>query len=214
MKIDQVIEEFKKYLEENTIILPPDDNQIDLYSFFKSLTELKTYTNRNAKHIQTAIVSFQEALIAINKQIKLQDVRWKSLLTYQDNEIATVTNEFSLELINYRDSILRNSLEAEDLAQKLNNFWTSFSAKKKALGLADGLKFTLAKIDGELHKNGIEKIKAIGRTFDPAKMKIISVTNNKKTENLIVVDEAVSGFYNNKNCRLIRYAEVIVNKVE
>ena len=126
MKIEQVIEEFKKYLEQNSIIIPSDDRNIDLYSFYKSLTELKTYVNRNAKHMQSTLVNFQEALSMIDRQIKLQDGMRKSLLTYQDNEIERVRNAFSSQLISYRDSILRNYLESKGLAKKINNVQSCF----------------------------------------------------------------------------------------
>lgn len=214
MKIEQVIEEFKKYLEQNSIIIPSDDRNIDLYSFYKSLTELKTYVNRNAKHMQSTLVSFQEALFMIDRQIKLQDGMRKSSLTYQDNEIERVRNAFSSQLISYRDSILRNYLESKGLAKKINNFWVRPSVKKKTLGLLEGLKFTLEKIDGELYKNGVQKIKTIGLTYDPEIMKIIKVISDKNNENLIVLEESVSGFYNSKTEEIIRYAEVIVNKIK
>jgi len=211
MKTEEILEKFKKHLEEKCIVLPEEYNSIDLYTFFKALTELKTVTKLNTRQVQASLKAFKEAFSLVEDQIKKQEAMRQTIEAHHKKEIVTIQTDHVIELIHYRDRLQRNINESEQLCYNLTKNWFCFRLKKKARGLLEGLKLGINHIDYKLNKKGVERIETLGSFFNPKFMKISMIESHKGIKNLMVLAEVVSG-YLGEGGQIIRYAEVIVNK--
>ena len=90
----------------------------------------------------------------------------------------------------------------------------TFKEAKKSItddGIMNGINMIENKILEALKSVHVEKIEAVGNTFDPHLHNVIAVMQNPEKENDIVLEEYQSGW--TLNGKVIRYSKVIVNKL-
>jgi molecular chaperone GrpE (heat shock protein) len=213
MNTENIITKFKSYIEDDNIVLASDEREVDLYSFFKALTELKTETKRSSKQTQASLLNFKEAFALMEGQFKSQEEMRKSLKRNHDAEISRIQKEHILEMIDSLDRAERNIKESEHLLLNIKQLWFSKKSYKKAVGLSTGMKLSSERIKQTLDGKGINRISTVGEVFDPKLMKLTEVVLNKEVKNFVVLEEVISG-YTNQDGQVIKYAEVIVNKHE
>ncbi|MFT6835008.1 MAG: molecular chaperone GrpE (heat shock protein) [Francisellaceae bacterium] len=213
MNTENIITKFKNYIEDDNIVPVSDAREVDLYSFFKALTELKTETKRSSKQTQASLLNFKEAFSLMEEQFKSQEEIRTSLKRNHVAEIAKIEKEHIIELIDSFDRAERNIKESEHLLINIKQLWFGAKAYKKAEGLSNGMKLSAERIRQALNRKGVNRITTVGQIFDPKLMKLTEVVLYKEVKNFMVLEEVISG-YTNQDGQVIRYAEVIANKHE
>lgn len=215
MKTEQLIDQFKQFIEREQLVVPKQAKPIDLYRLFQSLTELKTETKRTSKQLQVSLTSFKEAFTLMESQIQAQIGMNDTLTAHHQQALRAQDKTQILTLIELRDRMQRNCHQAQTLdhlTQK-QRWLTLRSLKKRSQGLMQGLQLNLDYLDHCLRQKGVEKMLVLGSLFNPNQMKITEVVFNQSPNHLEVIEEVVTG-YQTQERQVIRYAEVIVNKNE
>ncbi len=95
----------------------------------------------------------------------------------------------------------------------VDNFDMALAAMEKAKDKAavmDGIKLVQKEFHRILDENGVEKIKTVGKTFDPNVHEAVSVVETDEHPDGVIVEEIRSGYL--LNGRLLRPAQVRVAK--
>jgi len=212
---DKLLREFREFLDSDITLESCLENvkEPGLYDLFITLSEVKNETKRAAKQMHQVQNTYEQSLAILQHQIDMQNSMQTQLKQYAEAESKRQINSVILNLLSHRDRCLRNRAVAKNMQNQLQR--TLFNNKAKRLGnnLAGGLDMALIQIDEDLKAYGVQRVKAIGEIFDPIYMKNHVLERHEDTENMLVLDELVDG-YMDQSGKLVRYAEVIVNKVE
>jgi molecular chaperone GrpE len=133
---------------------------------------------------------------------QLED-RYKRALADLDNYRKRVARDTERRIVDERDRIERDWLDAVDAVERALRMDVSPENP-----VAEGLRQVLEQMEAILDRHGIQRIGAAGEQFDPERHEAISVVETDDVPDRTVMEVARSGFA--AGDRVIRPAQVVV----
>ncbi|WP_440615530.1 nucleotide exchange factor GrpE [Cysteiniphilum sp. 6C5] len=211
---NDLLNEFSAFIEKNDALLDQCNASLPpgLYDLFVLMAEVKNETKRSAKQMQQVQAVYDQTIGMLETQINTQENSQAQLKQYLDLEHERQAKLSVLNIVSYRDRLLRNFEVAQMLQTQLRQTYFNKESKRLVNNLITGLEMALMQVDQDLKTYGVKKTEAIGEVFDPKYMKIHALEKHENKENMVVLSELIAG-YRDQSGKLIRYAEVIVNKL-
>lgn len=135
-------------------------------------------------------------------------------------EYLGLARQIQADFDNYRKRTQEQmeNVRTDGKVEALNVFLPVIDVLEKALKMVtdeksnEGLQMVLNSLNESMKNMGVERMELKGKPFAPETAMAIASLNDNSMEDGIVIEEVTSG-YKLKN-RIIRYAQVVVNKIE
>ena len=205
----EIIQQFKDFLD-GEFVPEPAETTVDLKRLFSELAGLKTEVRRESRQLKTALDEFRTVFQSLDShQQELYGSFERQLLEKEDN--PALSEPILNGLIELYDKVCA-SLEQRPPRLSLLQRWIGNGRQvhKWAEGFREGQEILKKRILSMLTIYGVSGIEAVGKGFDPQLMKAEGRQYVSDLPEGVVIAEYRKGFRCDE--RLIRYAEVIVNK--
>jgi molecular chaperone GrpE len=132
--------------------------------------------------------------------------RWKRALADMENYRKRSTRDMDRRLVEGREALLREWLEAVDSVDR------ALRTEEPGSPVFEGLRAVLEQMEAILARQGVTRIGSVGEPFDPERHEAIGVQATAEAPDRTVVEVARSGFAIGD--RVLRPAQVIVARRE
>ncbi len=137
-----------------------------------------------------------------------------------DNNYLEIAKRIQADFDNFRRHAIENQKKAridgqESVIEVFLPCLDTFKEAKKNItdeNVLKGIEMIENKINEALNSLGVEKLESIGQIYNPHVHNVIAVMRDEEKENDIILDEYQAGY--KFNDKVLRYAKVIVNKLD
>lgn len=208
---DQLLEEFKLYLDSS----PPAgfslENQPDLNTLLSEMAGLKAEVkleSRQAKSTLDRLVGSLDTLQLDNKSLQTELLQYQERLKEQKQNIQ---RSMLLETLEVYDRLYAGFSVLEQYHPVSSLFNHSNKQDMRFIdSLKEGQAMTIKRFEQFLHRYQVIPIETLGKTMDPSTMTAAATASREDLEHGVVVEELRKGFLFHNN--VLRLAEVKVNK--
>jgi molecular chaperone GrpE len=149
--------------------------------------------------------------LAENKKLKEENSYLKDQLLRKtaefDNYKKRTERDFYDRVLNANERLISEILPIlDDLERSIDHAKNSEDVNS----LLEGVELITKKLFGILEKQGLQKMEAQGKEFDPEKHEALMQIEKKDIESGIIVEEHLKGY--SLNDKVVRHAQVIVSK--
>ena len=208
---DQLLEEFRLYLDSS----PPEgfnlENQPDLNTLLSEMAGLKTEVklgSRQAKSTLDQLGGLLETLQLDNKTLQAELLQYQERLKEQKQDIQ---RSMILETLEVYDRLYAGFSVLEQYHPVSSLFNHSKKQDMRYIGsLKEGQAMTIKRFEQFLHRYQVKPIETLGKIMDPLTMTAVATVNREDLEHGVVIEELRKGFLLQNS--VLRLAEVKVNK--
>jgi molecular chaperone GrpE len=140
----------------------------------------------------------------VEQRLAEAEDRHKRALADLDNYRKSSLRDNEQRIEESRATLLRDWLEAVDSVER------ALRMEEPGTPLFDGLRAVLDQMESILGRNGVERIAAAGRPFDPERHEAVAVRDTDDVPDRTVLDVARSGF--TRGDAVLRPAQVLVSR--
>lgn len=206
---EQLIAQFRTYLETSQVDKETDQQKTDLFSLFTELAALRNEVKLESRQVKNALDLFKDTFDTLQTSQEQLIKELEQCRSEQNRQLRDNIRSLFLAFLDIYDRI-------EAGAATLNSYrfssWTQFCRKEIRLirGLQEGQAMTLRRLEQLLARYQIRPLEALNKPLDPHSMQAVEVEYQPQLENGIVTGELRKGFMWEEE--VLRQAEVKVNK--
>jgi len=145
-------------------------------------------------------------LLAAKEEISSYIDRLKRLQAEFENYKRRIKRESATQEEKIADRVIRDFLPLYD---NMERAFSNFNGNRDMSALVEGMEKIFAQFDQLLRQKGVDRIKAVGELFDPAKHEALLSVVSDREKNLIL-EEFERGYL--RNGRVLRPSKVKVSK--
>lgn len=207
----QLLEEFRNYLEQSRIEEYPSAEQPDLHTLLSEMAGLKAEVKAESRQFKTTLDTLSSALTAVqddNKTLAAELAAYAERLQQQQRETV---RSMLLDILDIYErlytglDVLQNYRPSTALFRRTRDRDVRFIKQFK-----EGQVMTVRRFEQLLQRYQLRTIDCIGKLLDPVTMRAVETGNDPKFGNGIVTEELRKGFLFKDE--VLRPAEVKVNK--
>jgi len=206
---EQLIAQFRTYLETFQVDDKSSPQKTDLFSLFTELAALRNEVKLESRQVKNALDLFKqtfETLQSSQEQLikDIEQCRREKNLQLRDNLRSL--------LLAFLDIYDRIEAGAVTLNSYSTSSWSQICRKEIRLirGLQEGQAMTLRRLEQLLARYQIRPLETLNKPLDPHCMQVVEVEYQPELTNGIVTGELRKGFIWEEE--ILRQAEVKVNK--
>jgi molecular chaperone GrpE len=209
---NELLEDFQKYLEQNTLDPFATQNQPDLHSLLSEMSGLKTEVKAEARQFKNTLDTLTTALTTVqedNKTLATELAAYSQRLEQQQEKLMRT---MLLQMVDMYDrlntgvDVLQNYRPVNRPFKKSRVKDVNFIKRFK-----EGQIMTLKRFEQLLAEYKVQVIDCVGKRLDPVTMSAVETGQDTTHENGIVLQELRKGFL--FKGQVLRLAEVKVNKI-
>ncbi len=178
--------------------------EIDLFSLFTELAEVKSEVKRESRQVKSALDEFKTVFAAMEQQQQQSQASLERCRKQLDTQKQTLLQPVLLDLLDLRDRL------AAGVASQVKPKGLARLFAGKQAQAQQGQTMTLRRLDDKLGQYQVKAIEAIGYPLDPETMRVVDTVQDSTLGNAIVTREIRKGY--TWEGQLLRSAEVIANK--
>lgn len=213
MEKDELLEDFKRFLEAEDMPSFVTNDQVDLKSLFSELTALKTEVKTESRQFKNTLDTLDSLITVTQEEKKALSEQCAENRRKQEIYHADFSRNMLLDYIDSYDRIALGSLVLQNYQPVDVLFKHSRKEDIKFIKhLKQGQEMTLKRFENLLRKYQVYPISCVGKILDPVTMCAVETTCIPTIENGRVIEELRKGFLFQD--QVLRLAEVRVNKLE
>lgn len=209
---NELLEDFQKYLEQNTLDPFATQNQPDLHSLLSEMSGLKTEVKAEARQFKNTLDTLTTALTTVqedNKTLATELAAYSQRLEQQQEKLMRT---MLLQIVDMYDR-LNTGVDVLQNYQPVNRPFKKSRVKDVNFikRFKEGQIMTLKRFEQLLAEYKVQVIDCVGKRLDPVTMSAVETGQDATHENGIVLQELRKGFL--FKGQVLRLAEVKVNKI-
>lgn len=205
---EDLIESFRSFVDRQDST-ETDPTEIDLFSLFSELAELKNELKLNGRQVNKTLEEYREILSILKSSHTTLEVQFTQQQETFRQTLEQERKALGLELIIFCDYL---ELSLQSLTEKRPARWRAwFSSHTRFINrVIEGQKLLISRYQRLLDALQIKPMQLIGQPLDPSSMRVVATVNQKKQPHGMVIAEQKKGYFIGH--KILRLAEVIVNK--
>ncbi len=207
---EQLIAQFRTYLETSQVDKETDQQKTDLFSLFTELAALRNEVKLESRQVKNALDLFKDTFDTLQTSQEQLIKELEQCRSEQNRQLRDNIRSLFLAFLDIYDRIEAGAATLN--SYRLSSWTTQFCRKEIRLirGLQEGQAMTLRRLEQLLARYQIRPLEALNKPLDPHSMQAVEVEYQPQLENGIVTGELRKGFMWEEE--VLRQAEVKVNK--
>jgi molecular chaperone GrpE len=212
-RVKRLLEIYERELaaaaQEPGLELNENGPPIDLRTLLGEMAALKSEVRKETETSRELHGSLKEALRSLHGVVDSAQRREAQLREENSQQRKKLEFQAAMKLIEVADRLRPALAQAEKLAKtRVRWFRRGFSAE--AAALAEGLRLSLKRLEGELRSYGVERMATQGELFDPHWMQALGTVHMQQRREDEIIEEITAGYRDVDG--IIRPAQVVVNR--